>query len=159
MATEIAGFRTLRVKFDKDCSSYHVLYYKKHTIREEDTARPPDRTLFIVNVPPYCDKVIYIFKLLISRGQSHYVVVFTKFNVFLLQAALRRLFGKCGDVKSVFIMKQPGKAKNARKSTLIQGNQEIKVSSLIYYLSIKLHYIFCPSRIMVVFIGVSKSPE
>lgn len=57
MASEVGGFRTLRVKLNENCSSYHVLYYKKHVLREEEPTRPSDRTLFIVNIPPYCNKV------------------------------------------------------------------------------------------------------
>ena len=58
MASEaVAGFGAIRVKFSENCSSYHVLYCKKHTVRDEDVARPPDKTLFVVNIPPYCTKV------------------------------------------------------------------------------------------------------
>lgn len=57
MASEVGGFRTIRVKFSETCSSYHFLYFKKHAVRDEDTTKPPDKTLFVVNIPPYCTKV------------------------------------------------------------------------------------------------------
>ena len=57
MASEVGGFRTIRVKFSETCCSYHFLYFKSHTVRDEDTTKPPDKTLFVVNIPPYCTKV------------------------------------------------------------------------------------------------------
>jgi len=57
MACDVAGFRTMRLKFDDNCASNHVLYFKKHNVREEESTAPTDKTLFVVNVPPYCDKV------------------------------------------------------------------------------------------------------
>ncbi|XP_066489986.1 ribosomal RNA-processing protein 7 homolog A [Tiliqua scincoides] len=50
-----AGFAAIPVKFSEKYKSPHYLYVKKHQVREDaDTNRPPDRTLFVLNVPPYC---------------------------------------------------------------------------------------------------------
>lgn len=57
MASEVGGFRTICVKFNEKCSSYHFLYFKKHSMRDEDATKPSDKTLFVVNIPPYCTKV------------------------------------------------------------------------------------------------------
>ena len=53
----ISGFETIRVKFDINSDAHHVLYLKSHSVREEDKRTPKDRTLFVLNVPPYCTKV------------------------------------------------------------------------------------------------------
>lgn len=46
------------VKFSEKNQSPHYLYVKEHKVREEtDPKRPPNRTLFILNVPPYCTEV------------------------------------------------------------------------------------------------------
>ena len=57
MASDLAGFRTICVKSNEKCVSYHYLYYKKHETREKDESKPQDKTLFVVNIPPYCTKV------------------------------------------------------------------------------------------------------
>ena len=62
--TTISGFETIRVKFDKNTEAFHVMYLKSHSVREENKCTPNGRTLFVLNVPPYCSKVggrIFIF--------------------------------------------------------------------------------------------------
>ncbi|XP_030062915.1 ribosomal RNA-processing protein 7 homolog A [Microcaecilia unicolor] len=52
-----AGYSAIPIKFSKKSRSHHFLYVKEHRVREElDPTRPQDRTLFILNVPPYCTK-------------------------------------------------------------------------------------------------------
>ena len=70
MASDLAGFHTICVKSNEKCVSYHYLYYKKHETREKDESKPQDKTLFVVNIPPYCTKVILdaSFISLISEG-------------------------------------------------------------------------------------------
>ena len=55
--TTISGFETIRVKFDINSDAHHVMYLKSHSVREEDKRTPNDKTLFVLNVPPYCTKV------------------------------------------------------------------------------------------------------
>ena len=57
MASEVGGFQTICVKFSEKYCSYHYLYFKNHTTRDGDTTKPPNKTLFVVNIPPYCTKV------------------------------------------------------------------------------------------------------
>ncbi|EDO44850.1 predicted protein [Nematostella vectensis] len=101
MATEF-GFRLLRVKFNESCKSNHFLYFKKHSVREEESLRPSDKTLFVINVPPYCTKL-----------------------------AIKKLFGKCGGVKSVYLHKQPGKVKET-KTSLLNTDNEVKGFKVAY---------------------------
>ncbi|KAM9780578.1 ribosomal RNA-processing protein 7 homolog A [Neosynchiropus ocellatus] len=51
------GFTVLSLKFDCDSVAQHKLYVKEHKVRAEKTSRRPlDRTLFVLNIPPYCPK-------------------------------------------------------------------------------------------------------
>ncbi|XP_062577426.1 ribosomal RNA-processing protein 7 homolog A-like [Saccostrea cucullata] len=51
----IDGFTVLQTKFQESSKPGHSLYVKEHQGRA--STRPKDRTLFVVNVPPYCTQV------------------------------------------------------------------------------------------------------
>nr|ACH44041.1 putative RIKEN cDNA 1110014J01 variant 2 [Taeniopygia guttata] len=54
-----AGYTALAVKFSERQRSHHCLLVKEHQVREgADTAHPPRRTLFVLNVPPYCGPAV-----------------------------------------------------------------------------------------------------
>ena len=40
-----------------------MLYVKPHSVRERIPEKPPEKTLFVVGVPPYCNEVrtSYVF--------------------------------------------------------------------------------------------------
>lgn len=47
----------LSLKFKDDSPCCHSIYVKEHRIRAEKNAkRPLDRTLFVINIPPYCSE-------------------------------------------------------------------------------------------------------
>ncbi|KAJ8036777.1 Ribosomal RNA-processing protein 7-like A [Holothuria leucospilota] len=75
MAREInlRKFDAVQVQFSDDNTSAHYLFFRRHLSKEEDLRRPADRTLFVANVPPYCN-----------------------------EACLQRLFGDIGKVESVY---------------------------------------------------------
>ena len=50
-------FSVVPVKFSAQNSKAHYLYLKEHSVRETDLSKPKDKTLFVLNVPPYCDVV------------------------------------------------------------------------------------------------------
>ncbi|XP_021937758.1 ribosomal RNA-processing protein 7 homolog A isoform X2 [Zootermopsis nevadensis] len=50
------GFKAFPVKFSAESTTQHWLYYKEHSVREKNSSKPTNRTLFIINVPPYCNK-------------------------------------------------------------------------------------------------------
>ncbi|KAM8844562.1 ribosomal RNA-processing protein 7 homolog A [Spinachia spinachia] len=53
------GFTEISLKFTSDSAAFHKLYVKEHKVRAEKTShRPMDRTLFLLNVPPYCSQVV-----------------------------------------------------------------------------------------------------
>ncbi|NWV01638.1 RRP7A protein, partial [Upupa epops] len=84
-----AGYTALTVKFSERQRSGHCLLVKEHQVREgADTAHPPRRTLFVLNVPPYCSS-----------------------------DALSRLFSRCGHVQSVDICEKPGPVEKTQKNT------------------------------------------
>lgn len=51
-------FAVLSLKFSPDSVAQHKLYVKEHKVRAERSShRPLDRTLFVLNIPPYCSEV------------------------------------------------------------------------------------------------------
>ncbi|KAM9843888.1 ribosomal RNA-processing protein 7 homolog A [Aulostomus maculatus] len=74
------GFTVLPLQFSSDTVAKHNLYVKEHRVRAEKTShRPTDRTLFVLNIPPYC-----------SEG------------------VVRELFSQFGIVQSVELRDHPG---------------------------------------------------
>ncbi|XP_071438701.1 ribosomal RNA-processing protein 7 homolog A [Hetaerina americana] len=51
---EIQGFKVIPLKFSKENTAQHSLFVKEHSVREVTESKPPHRTLFVLNVPPYC---------------------------------------------------------------------------------------------------------
>ena len=48
----------LTLQFSSDSAAQHNLYVKEHKVRaEKSSQRPMDRTLFVLNIPPYCSEV------------------------------------------------------------------------------------------------------
>ena len=45
------------IKFSTKSKAQHYLYVKEHSVRESHVTKPRDKTLFVLNVPPYCNKV------------------------------------------------------------------------------------------------------
>ncbi|XP_016376369.1 ribosomal RNA-processing protein 7 homolog A-like, partial [Sinocyclocheilus rhinocerous] len=55
------GFTVLSLRFSEDDAhaALHQLCVKEHRVRSEsNTNRPLDRTLFVLNVPPYCSESV-----------------------------------------------------------------------------------------------------
>ncbi|KAM8981783.1 ribosomal RNA-processing protein 7 homolog A [Sarcophilus harrisii] len=78
-ATNPPGYRAIPIKFTQDQASCHFLYVKQHRVRGgAKSGWPSDRTLFVLNVPPYC-----------SEG------------------CLAQLFSACGPVQSVSLHEKP----------------------------------------------------
>ncbi|KAI5087574.1 ribosomal RNA-processing protein 7-like A [Silurus meridionalis] len=78
------GFTVLSLKFHSSSTAQHQLCVKEHRVRAEtNTHRPPDRTLFILNVPPYCS-----------------------------QSVVKDLFSQFGRVQSVELSEKPGAAED-----------------------------------------------
>ncbi|XP_056262551.1 ribosomal RNA-processing protein 7 homolog A [Pseudoliparis swirei] len=51
------GYTELTLQFRSDSAAQHKLYLKEHKVRAEKSShRPLDRTLFVLNVPPYCSE-------------------------------------------------------------------------------------------------------
>ncbi|NWQ78572.1 RRP7A protein, partial [Columbina picui] len=83
------GYTALAVKFGERQRSPHYLLVKEHQVREgAGAAHPPRRTLFVLNVPPYC-------------GPD----------------ALSRLFARCGHVQSVDVCDKPEPGEKKEKLT------------------------------------------
>ncbi|XP_062263800.1 ribosomal RNA-processing protein 7 homolog A [Platichthys flesus] len=53
------GFAVLSLKFSSDSAAQHTVYVKEHKVRaEKNSHRPLDRTLFVLNIPPYCSEAV-----------------------------------------------------------------------------------------------------
>ncbi|XP_023685704.2 ribosomal RNA-processing protein 7 homolog A [Paramormyrops kingsleyae] len=74
------GFTVLPLQFSADSVSQHSIYIKEHRVRAEKTShRPLDRTLFVINIPPYCTEEV-----------------------------VHNLFTLFGEIQSVELMERPG---------------------------------------------------
>lgn len=50
--------QVLSLQFSADSAAQHKLCVKEHKVRAEKSShRPLDRTLFVLNIPPYCSEV------------------------------------------------------------------------------------------------------
>ncbi|XP_063848001.1 ribosomal RNA-processing protein 7 homolog A-like isoform X1 [Scylla paramamosain] len=78
---KVLGFKVVVLKFSKESKTGHQLLWKQHSVRTHSDAKPVNRTLFVVNVPPYCDK-----------------------------RALTHLFSQYGKVRQVHLHKRPTSA-------------------------------------------------
>uniref|UniRef100_G3MRL5 RRM domain-containing protein n=1 Tax=Amblyomma maculatum TaxID=34609 RepID=G3MRL5_AMBMU len=76
------AFHTLPVKFSNETNSSHILLFKAHNVREKNEHKPSGKTLFVVNLPPYCN-----------------------------EDSLERVFGDCGRVAKVWLQKAPSSGK------------------------------------------------
>ncbi|XP_051899001.1 ribosomal RNA-processing protein 7 homolog A [Pristis pectinata] len=89
-----AGFSEIPVRFSDRNAISRCLLVKPHQAREPAAARPQNRTLFVLNVPPYCT-----------------------------QDSVHRLFSQCGTVTSVELQEKPGPGTKpeAKKSKFFSG--------------------------------------
>ena len=47
------GFKILPVKFTAESRCPHHLFFKPHSVKASEPTKPPERTLFCANVPPW----------------------------------------------------------------------------------------------------------
>ncbi|XP_063919842.1 ribosomal RNA-processing protein 7 homolog A [Zophobas morio] len=83
----IQGFTVLPLYFSKENSGYHNIFIKEHSVRSYDEKKPPGKTLFAVNIPPYVD-----------------------------EDSLKRVFSVAGKVKSVYLQESAVESDNKVKS-------------------------------------------
>ncbi|KAK6634139.1 hypothetical protein RUM44_004747 [Polyplax serrata] len=72
------GFKVIDIKFTEDCLASHCLYVKPHNVREKIPQKPPNKTLFVVGIPPYCN-----------------------------ESSIKELFSIFGKIKNVYLHKTP----------------------------------------------------
>ncbi|CAH1795248.1 unnamed protein product [Owenia fusiformis] len=102
----VHGFTVLPVKFDEKSDGFHQLFLKEHSVRETHKSKPTKRTLFVLNVPPYCN-----------------------------EECLKRLFTveDCGKVEDVILQKKPSStAKPKEESTFFRTGELIKGFKVAY---------------------------
>ncbi|XP_014489124.1 PREDICTED: ribosomal RNA-processing protein 7 homolog A [Dinoponera quadriceps] len=47
------GFKSLWIRFDVNSTERHQLFFKQHSLRNQQPEYPKNQTLFVLNVPPY----------------------------------------------------------------------------------------------------------
>ncbi|XP_067876065.1 ribosomal RNA-processing protein 7 homolog A [Heterodontus francisci] len=103
-----AGFTVIPLRFSARSRATHHLFVKQHRVREAaDRSRPQDRTLFVLNLPPYCT-----------------------------EECVHRLFSQCGPVTSVELREKPGpgSTSDAQKSKFFPGQlmQGFRVAYVVF---------------------------
>ncbi|XP_059204480.1 ribosomal RNA-processing protein 7 homolog A [Centropristis striata] len=79
------GFTVLPLRFNADSVAQHSVYVKEHKVRaEKSSGRPMDRTLFALNIPPYCSEDV-----------------------------VKELFSQFGSVQSVELRDHPGSSQES----------------------------------------------
>lgn len=98
-------FRSLPIKFSSESRSHHVLFFKEHKVREHDERKPPNKTLFVVNVPPYCK-----------------------------EDCLKRVFSDCGKVVNVWLQKAPSVATPEEETSTFFSKKEPVAGFMVAYI-------------------------
>uniref|UniRef100_A0A6I9LAI9 Ribosomal RNA-processing protein 7 homolog A n=2 Tax=Peromyscus maniculatus bairdii TaxID=230844 RepID=A0A6I9LAI9_PERMB len=81
------GYSAIPVKFSEKQRASHYLYVRQHRVRQDTQSTwPPNRTLFILNVPPYCT-----------------------------EECLSRLLSSCGTIKTVELQEKPDLAESPKE--------------------------------------------
>ncbi|XP_007189206.2 ribosomal RNA-processing protein 7 homolog A [Balaenoptera acutorostrata] len=81
------GYSAIPIKFSEKQQSSHYLYVREHKVREgTKSSWPQKRTLFVLNVPPYCT-----------------------------EECLSRLLSPCGPVQSVELQEKPDLAESPKE--------------------------------------------
>ncbi|XP_027251907.1 ribosomal RNA-processing protein 7 homolog A [Cricetulus griseus] len=82
------GYSAIPVKFTKQQQASHYLYVKQHRVRgDTQSTWPPNKTLFVLNVPPYCT-----------------------------EECLSRLLSSCGTIKTVDLKEKPDHAESPKEA-------------------------------------------
>lgn len=82
------GYTAIPIKFSEKQQTCHFLYMKEHKVRDgTNSAWPQKRTLFVLNVPPYCS-----------------------------EDCLGRLFAPCGSVQRVQLQEKPDLAERPQEA-------------------------------------------
>ncbi|XP_004642435.1 ribosomal RNA-processing protein 7 homolog A [Octodon degus] len=82
------GYSAIPIKFSEKQRASHYLYAREHRVREgAKSSRPQKRTLFVLNVPPYCS-----------------------------EECLSRLLAPCGPVQSVELQEKPDLVESPKES-------------------------------------------
>nr|XP_003419773.1 ribosomal RNA-processing protein 7 homolog A [Loxodonta africana] len=83
------GYSAIPIKFSEKQQASHYLYVREHRVREgTKSAWPQQRTLFVLNVPPYCT-----------------------------EECLSRLLSPCGSIQSVELQEKPDLAESPKEPT------------------------------------------
>ncbi|XP_029167970.1 ribosomal RNA-processing protein 7 homolog A [Nylanderia fulva] len=75
------GFKTLWMRFNADSSDKHQLFFKEHSVRNQEPEYPRNKTLFVLNIPPYATTDCLKHAFIKLCGDVHFIK-FTKAKGF-----------------------------------------------------------------------------
>lgn len=106
-------FAVLSLQFSPESVAKHQLYIKEHKVRaERGSHRPLDRTLFVLNIPPYCSEVQ--FMIIHSFGALARSICFADCHCCSpFQDVVKELFSQFGCVQSVELRDHPGSSQES----------------------------------------------
>ncbi|KOX70530.1 Ribosomal RNA-processing protein 7 like protein A [Melipona quadrifasciata] len=99
----LKNFKTLWLRFDKEIADKHQLFFKEHSIRNQDSKYPKGRTLFMLNIPPYITHkaLKVIFNNLCGTVSTVYFITTrgfkTAYIVFEKESALEKALEICDE--------------------------------------------------------------
>ncbi|XP_077980643.1 ribosomal RNA-processing protein 7 homolog A-like [Glandiceps talaboti] len=102
----ISGFRVMPVKVKAKSEVVRYFYFKEHRVKEKSPNKPEKRTLFVINIPPYCN-----------------------------EECLQRLFSCCGKVEHVLFQQREGhtdSSSDKETSKYFQTGNQIKGYKVAY---------------------------
>ncbi|GLG94042.1 Ribosomal RNA-processing protein 7-like protein A [Gryllus bimaculatus] len=97
------GFKAVVAKATVQSSVIRWLFIKQHKVREPVPGKPTDRTLFVINVPPFCD-----------------------------ETALAYTFSVCGEVTDVFCHARPNPGVPQQSSGIFNKRRELCIYKVAY---------------------------
>lgn len=63
----------LWIRFDADSSDKHQLFFKEHSVRNQEPEYPRNKTLFVLNVPPYASTDCLKHAFIELCGDVHFI--------------------------------------------------------------------------------------
>ncbi|XP_064629479.1 ribosomal RNA-processing protein 7 homolog A-like isoform X2 [Lineus longissimus] len=118
------GFAVIPVKFNMDCFAGHNLFVKDHNLsREVDPRRPNDRTLYVVNVPPYYNEES-LRRIFCDYGKILQVIIQDELSLSTNNDGESKFFKKIETAKgfsaAYVVFNQAGSLKTAKQMSLGQ---------------------------------------
>ncbi|XP_004845520.2 ribosomal RNA-processing protein 7 homolog A isoform X1 [Heterocephalus glaber] len=104
------GYSAVPIKFSEKQQASHYLYVREHRVREgAQSTWPQKRTLFVLNVPPYCsENTTREVPIFLRLGAWGHLFLHCPSGIWSAdKESLSRLLSPCGLVQSVELQEKP----------------------------------------------------